>query len=58
MNKLLENIKEKTEMLIEEMERNIEKGVKRSGTRARKLSIELEKLYKQYRKQSIEKDRK
>jgi len=58
MNKLLEEIKTKTEMLIEEMEKNIEKGVKASGTRARNLSIELTKLYKKYRKQSIEKDRK
>jgi len=45
-------------MLIEEIERNIEKGIKTSGVKARKLSLELTKLYKEYRKQSIEKDRK
>ena len=32
----------------------IEKGNKAAGTRARKVSLELEKLLKQFRKESLE----
>lgn len=36
---------------------NLEKGNKAAGTRARKASLEIEKLLKEYRKASIEADK-
>lgn len=37
---------------------NIQKGNKAAGARARKASLEIEKLLKEYRKASIEADKK
>lgn len=54
MEKLLHEIIAKMTILGEEMTDNVEKGNKAAGVRARKLSLELEKLFKDYRKQSIE----
>lgn len=36
---------------------NLEKGNKAAGARARKTSLEIEKLLKEYRKMSIEADK-
>jgi hypothetical protein len=41
-----------------ETESLIEKGVKAAGPRARKSSLELEKLFKEFRKASIEESKK
>jgi hypothetical protein len=40
--------------LSEDAKAQIEKGNKAAGTRARKASLELEKLLKEFRKKSIE----
>ena len=54
----MKNLSEKIEAKIEEFKTDaklqLEKGNKAAGTRARKASLELEKLLKEFRKQSIE----
>lgn len=42
----------------ENAKNNIQKGNKAAGARARKASLEIEKLLKEYRKVSIEADKK
>lgn len=42
----------------ENAKNNIQKGNKAAGARARKASLEIEKLLKEYRKASIEADKK
>lgn len=50
-------INELTANLTKELEANLN-GNKAAGSRARKITVELTKLYKDYRKQSIEESKK
>ena len=54
MKELFDDIQSKMTELSKDMERNVHEGNKASGVRARKATLELEKLFKQYRKLSIE----
>lgn len=54
MNELIEKINSSFESLKSDAELQAEKGNKAAGTRARKTSLELEKLLKEFRKVSLE----
>lgn len=54
MKELVAKISELCAAFEKEAKFNVENGNKAAGTRARKASLELEKLMKQYRKDSIE----
>ena len=58
MNELIEKINASFEALKEDAGLQIEKGNKAAGTRARKTSLELEKLLKEFRKASLEESKK
>lgn len=50
MNELIAKIKELNAALVADAELQAEKGNKAAGTRARKASLELEKVLKEFRK--------
>ena len=54
MNELIAKIKELNEAFMSDAALQIEKGNNAAGTRARKASLELEKLMKEFRKASLE----
>ncbi len=54
MKDLVEKIVAQFAEFEKEARANVENGNKVAGTRARKASLELEKLMKQFRKDSIE----
>lgn len=54
MNELIEKINAGFEAFKTDAELQAEKGNKAAGTRARKSSLELEKLLKEFRKVSLE----
>ena len=54
MKDLVEKIVAQSAEFEKEARANVENGNKAAGTRARKASLELEKLMKQFRKDSIE----
>ncbi|SHK26104.1 MULTISPECIES: histone H1 [Bacteroidota] len=54
MNELIEKINASIEAFKADAELQAEKGNKAAGTRARKASLELEKLLKEFRKVSLE----
>ncbi|MBP7210717.1 MAG: histone H1 [Paludibacteraceae bacterium] len=54
MKKLATTIEEKMQFFAENAKAQVENGNKAAGMRARKASLELEKLLKEFRKQSIE----
>ncbi|MGJ1361160.1 histone H1 [Sphingobacterium spiritivorum] len=54
MKELIEKINSSFETLKADAELQVEKGNKAAGTRARKTSLELEKLLKEFRKSSLE----
>ena len=54
MENLLKQIQEKFDAFVKDAEAQVEKGNKAAGTRARKASLELEKLLKRFRKESLE----
>ena len=58
MNELIAKIKELNEDFMTRGRLQIEKGNKAAGTRARKASLELEKLMKEFRKASLEASKK
>ena len=58
MNELIAKIKELAEALLVDAAAQVEKGNKAAGTRARKASLELEKLLKEFRKVSLEASKK
>lgn len=58
MNKLINQIKDLTEALLTDATLQAEKGNKAAGTRARKSSLELEKVLKEFRKVSLESSKK
>ncbi|TRX31239.1 histone H1 [Flavobacterium sp. ZT3R18] len=58
MKDLFEKITAEFETLKTEAELHIEKGNKSAGTRARKSTLDLEKLLKEFRKVSVEESKK
>ena len=54
MKELFYNIQAKMIEFNKELNLNVSKGNKSAGVRARKASLELEKMFKEYRKQSLE----
>ena len=58
MNELIAKIKELNEALLVDAAAQAEKGNTAAGTRARKASLELEKLLKEFRKVSLEESKK
>ena len=58
MNELIAKIKGLNEALLIDATAQAEKGNKAAGTRARKASLELEKLLKEFRKVSLEESKK
>ena len=58
MNDLIAKINAEIETFKTESESLSEKGVKAAGARARKSSLEIEKLLKEFRKVSIEEAKK
>ena len=58
MNELIEKIKEMSEALLADAAAQAEKGNKAAGTRARKVSLDLEKVLKEFRKASLEESKK
>ena len=58
MNELIAKIKEMSEVLLVDAAAQAEKGNKAAGTRARKASLELEKVLKEFRKVSWEDSKK
>lgn len=54
MKNLLDQIQGKLEDFLKDAQAQAEKGNKAAGTRARKTSLELTKLFKEFRKQSID----
>ena len=58
MNELIEKIKELSDALLVDAAAQAEKGNKAAGTRARKASLDLEKLLKEFRKLSLEESKK
>lgn len=58
MNELIAKIKELNAALAADAELQVAKGNKAAGTRARKASLELEKVLKEFRKVSLEESKK
>ncbi|MGE6353224.1 histone H1 [Flavobacterium sp. NPDC079362] len=58
MKDLVARINAEIETFKTESESLSEKGVKAAGARARKSSLELEKMFKEFRKVSIEETKK
>ncbi len=58
MNELIEKIKELSAALLTDAELQAVKGNKAAGTRARKASLDLEKVLKEFRKKSLEESKK
>ena len=58
MKELIEKINAEYEAFSKEAEQQIEKGNKAAGTRARKSALELSKLFKDFRKLSVEESKK
>jgi len=54
MKNLVETLKTNFEAFAREAASQVETGNKAAGQRARKVSLEIEKALKQYRKESIE----
>ena len=58
MKELIEKINAEFESFSKEAEQQAEKGNKSAGTRARKSALELSKLFKDFRKVSVEESKK
>ena len=54
MKELIEKINAEYAAFSKDAELQVEKGNKAAGTRARKTSLELEKLLKEFRKASLD----
>ncbi len=54
MKNLVKQIEETFSAFIEDAVAQIEKGNKAAGTRARKASLEMEKMLKDFRKKSLD----
>ena len=53
MKMMLQNIRERSEALLADGQRQNDPGNKAAGRRARKASLELEKILKEFRKISL-----
>lgn len=53
MKKLLEKIQEQIDAFNKDAEAQVVKGNKAAGTRARKAALEIGKLMKEFRKESV-----
>ena len=58
MKEIIEKINAEFEAFSKEAELQVEKGNKAAGTRARKSALELSKLFKDFRKISVEESKK
>lgn len=58
MNELIAKIKEAYTAFLTDADLQAEKGNKAAGTRARKASLKVEKLMKEFRKVSLESSKK
>lgn len=58
MTNLVKQIHDEFEAFKKEAEAQIEKGNKAAGTRARKSALELSKMFKEFRKVSVEASKK
>lgn len=58
MKELIEKINVEFEAFLNEANQQSEKGNKAAGTRARKSALELSKLFKDFRKVSVEESKK
>jgi hypothetical protein len=58
MEELLNKVKAEFEAFGKDADLQAEKGNKAAGTRARKSSLDLEKLLKEFRKASLEESKK
>ena len=58
MEELVNKIRKDAETFLVDAQNQAENGVKSAGARARKLSLELEKALKEFRKKSIEASKK
>lgn len=58
MNELIDQVKELSAALIADAELQAAKGNKAAGTRARKASLDLEKVLKEFRKVSLDESKK
>lgn len=58
MNELITKINELSQALLHDAELQAQKGNKAAGIRARKSSLELEKVLKEFRKVSLEEAKK
>ena len=58
MKELIEKINAEFEAFSKEAELQVENGNKAAGTRARKSALELSKLFKDFRKISVEESKK
>lgn len=58
MKELIEKINAEFDAFSKEAEQQSEKGNKAAGTRARKSALELTKLFKEFRKVSVEESKK
>ncbi|MBO6200309.1 histone H1 [Epilithonimonas ginsengisoli] len=58
MKELIEKISAEFEAFASEANQQSEKGNKAAGTRARKSALELSKLFKEFRKISVEESKK
>lgn len=58
MKELIEKINAEFEAFSTEASQQSEKGNKAAGTRARKSALELSKLFKEFRKVSVEESKK
>jgi hypothetical protein len=54
MQNLVEKINSQIELFQENAKLQVEKGNKAAGTRARKAALEISKLMKEFRKESVE----
>lgn len=54
MKELVEKIQELYEVFAKDAQLQVEKDNKAAGTRARKTSLAIEKLMKEFRKESLE----
>ena len=54
MENLVSQIKEQMEVFTQNADAQVEKSNKANGTRARKVTLEITKLMKEFRKASVE----
>ena len=54
MKTLVDKIKAELDLFVKNADAQVEKGNKAAGTRARKSALELSKMFKEFRKVSVE----